>query len=469
MTVIELNRLKKYIYSPYFNANDDIKQLFDIFHSNIKSKKIKKTPLTKEFIWRKIYKSKPFNDKNYRKINSILLKLLQGFFAQEEYESNSIHKANYLLQAVSKKKIDELYNSSFRYARRLAEVQYEKPPSYYFYMFQLEKSYFQLTSVYDKQKKTRKSQKENPFDIETQSQFLDLYYIAEKLRHLCFVLSRSRLLKKDHEILFIDEIIQKIDQVNVTEYPPIAVYYQIYLSTIEPENLDHYYKLKELVFEHIDKFPHDIVTEIYDSTLNYCIRKINKGIEFNDELLNMYLYGLEKGYILKDGELSPTSFRNICTVGFKLGNHDWVYDFINEYQTSLNPNNRLNAVTYNMGRYYFHKKDYKVVIEKLRDVTYDDYQYELISKNTMIMAYYEMNEFDLLDSFLNSFRTFINRHKKIPEQRQLRYMNLIKIVKKMLYVTPGNKKAIEQLKTDIDNFKVIANKKWIQEKISELQ
>ena len=54
---------------------------------------------------------------------------------------------------------------------------------------------------------------------------------------------------------FIDEIINQAKKEKYQSVPPIALYYQIYLTHTEPEIEGHYFKLKELLDKHGLKFP----------------------------------------------------------------------------------------------------------------------------------------------------------------------------------------------------------------------
>jgi len=105
---VELNRLSKFIDSPYFNVNDDI----TILYKTIISKFEKGLEFEKEELWQPIAKSKEFDSLRLRKISSDLLKLVEQFLAQEVFESKKILKANYLLEAAGKKDLKKLYKTS---------------------------------------------------------------------------------------------------------------------------------------------------------------------------------------------------------------------------------------------------------------------------------------------------------------------------------------------------------------------
>jgi len=90
---VELNRLTKFVNSPYFNINVDITNLF----TKIISKFDKKLEFTKEELWKAISQNEEFESIRLRKISSDLLKLVEQFLSQEIFETKKFLKANYLI------------------------------------------------------------------------------------------------------------------------------------------------------------------------------------------------------------------------------------------------------------------------------------------------------------------------------------------------------------------------------------
>ena len=77
----EQNRLRKYINSPYFNKNQALIHLFEIFIDHINDEN--SNEIEKKNIWEKIQPQKKFDDVRFRKLCSDLLKLVESFLAQQ--------------------------------------------------------------------------------------------------------------------------------------------------------------------------------------------------------------------------------------------------------------------------------------------------------------------------------------------------------------------------------------------------
>lgn len=465
----EQNRLRKYLISPYFNKNEDLVKLFEILIEDINKKeknsdtqKVQFKELEKENLWFTLYPKMKFDGVKFRKLFSDLLRLVEGFLAQQIYDENPLHQATYLIEAVGKNGMSKLYSSTMRNARRLSKQQFLQPANYYYYQYQIEKNFFELS-----EHEFKRVEKKN---LEEIADNLDLFYIAEKLRYYCAILSHQHIISHEYKMPFIDNIIEQVRSNKYNEIPPIAIYYQIYLTLTDIENTNHYYILKELLEKHGLQFPKMEAYNIYDSTMNYCIRKINAGHpHFLKEYFDIYVDFLEKEIIFIRGQLTLLQFKNIIVTALRLGKYEWTEKFITNYQYRLPEASRENAVTFNYARLYFYQKKHDKVIELLREVEYEDVTYNLSSKAILLFTYYETDEVEPLYSLMESFRTFLNRHKEIPAQRRKNYHNLIKFTKKLTKIIAGEKKAIDKIKAEIDNTPALVNKDWLLEKIAELE
>ena len=456
----EQNRFRKYLCSPYFNKDATLLSLFELLLKDINSKR--RADLSKDSIWTRLISGKKYDDVRFRKYCSDLLKLLEGFLAQQVYDANPLHQATYLIDAVSKKKMEKLYNTTMKTARRLSDQQIHRPASYYYYQYEIEKNFYDL---FDFEKK-----RADRTNMEAIANNLDYFYLAEKLRMYCAVLAQQTFSSQEYKLLFIDEILSHIREINLDEVPPVAIYYQVYLTIAYKDDVEHYYKLKELLDLYSLNFTKQEALSLYYSATNYSIQKLNSGNqEFVEEVFNIYNNLIEKEIIFVNNELSPWDFKNIIVIALRLGKFEWTESFIKNYNNKLPEESRENAVTYNLAQLYFYQKRYDQVIQQLSNVEYEDVSYNLNSKTMLIATYYETDELIPLYSLFDSFNAYLNRNRKIPDDRKKYYKNLIKYTKKITKLPPGSKQAVEKLKKEVVETPNIVNKNWLKEKIAELE
>ena len=455
---IEMNRLEKYILSPYFNKNQYTTQLFGLLMKNVESKNAKE--LVKEDVWKILFEKEKYDDVRFRKINSDLLKLVEGYLAQQLYDENPLHQAIYLMEAVTRKKLDKLHNSTVKSAQELSKKQQYRPASYYFYQFQIEKNYYKIMDF----------QRDDKSNIEEIINNLDQFYLAEKLKYYLDILARQKVISHEYNLLFIEEIKAHLEKVDYEAIPPVSIYYHIYLTYIYPENDEYYYKLRGLVQKNINTFPPDEAYSIYLTMLNYCIAKINKNsIPFLEEYVNMFDELLKNEIIIDQIEISPYNFRNAIVAANRLKKYEWAENLIVNYQHKLPEDIRENTVKTNLASVYFYQKKYDKVIDLLRAVEFPDVLANLNAKSLLLLSYYDMEEINLLDSFIESFKVYINRHKNIAQERKELYLNQIKFVKKLSELPPRDRKALQKLKEELEATKNVASLNWLKEKVAELE
>jgi hypothetical protein len=485
---IEQNRLRKYVQSPYFNVNESLTLFFECltkhingnfnsnhaYHlaaaTNARNGSVaysEKQDLDKYEVWKILFEDEPYNDTRFRKLCSDLLELVENFLAQQIYDRSEVQHVAYLLEAVSKKKLDKLYLTCVRQAELASKQQPYKNAEYYYGKFLLEKNYYDMHEA-----ELNRGEKKNFGEM---INHLDHFYLTEKLRLYCTVLSHKRLVSHDYKLLFIDEIIAHIEKYKAQyeEIPAIAIYYHILLTQIDGEDTTHYFKLIDLLDKHYTRFSPSELYKMYISALNYCTKKVNQ----NDKSFLIVFHNLYKVLLKKEilfygtptMELSPWHFKNVVLIANRLGEYNWTENFIKEYQHKLPKELRESAVSYNLANVYFNRKQYDKVQNLLQSVEYQDLTYSLGSKTMLIVIYYEKDEFEALDSILKSFQTYLNRHKDIAETRRLAYLYLIKFVRRMTKIMPGDKKAIEQLKQEVLEANTAASRDWILEKLKELE
>ena len=460
----EINRLRKFIRSPYFNQDETLVQLFNLMVELTNEGQT----LSKVEIWSAIQGNNLYDDVRFRKYCSDLLKLIERFLAQEVFEQKKLRKSAFLIEAVGKKELSELYGSTIKRVKHLTHKQSLKTAEFYSDLFEIEKKYYEYIlsseTAADIKRKTEKN-------LEEMMSNLDSFYIAEKLKYYCEILYRKAEFSQDYQVKFIPEIIKQISNTqNELLSPPEAIYFQIYQTLIDSENEDHFNGLKVLLAKYIHYFPTSEAAALYSLALNYCTIKINKGEQkYLQEYFELNNILLEKELIFSDGLLNPWQFKNIVLIALRLGKFEWTENFIYNYKERLPPSLKENAVTFNLALLFFYQKKYGKVIEQLQSVEYEDPVYNLNSKSILIGSYYETDEIEPLYSLFESFRAYLNRHNDIPEQRKKLFLNLIKFTKRLTRIIAGDQKSLDKLKNDIDNSEGVASLKWLKEKIAELE
>ena len=450
------NRLRKFLMSPYFNRSEAIVKLYEFYITQVNTEVDDKgSKSSKEAFWNSVHTNKPFSDVRFRKYQSDLLKLVNNFLIQEKFSEDNIQQQQYLVDAVLSNQLEKLYDSSIRTLELLTENSKHKSSHYFYNKYRLNIKHYDIGEVRQDRKRKR--------PVEKIIENIDIFALGEKLRYTCLALSHKSIYNHDYELPDLTNSIK-----NYKHTPSLVVYQQMYLTQIESENEKHYFTLRSLLKQHGQIFPLDEAEFIYFSAINYCIKKVNQGfLEFRLELFKLYQDLLEKNILTATGTLSPWHFRNAITIALRLGDTNWVEKFISQYGPILPDKFRDNAVSFNLSQLYLYQKKYEDVIKLLQSVEYEDFTYNLNAKATLLTTYYEIEEIEALYSLMDSFRTFLNRHKDFTASRRSLYSNLIKYTKKLTRIKDGDKSTLQKLKDEVDQVKGIASEKWLKEKIAE--
>jgi tetratricopeptide (TPR) repeat protein len=262
------------------------------------------------------------------------------------------------------------------------------------------------------------------------------------------------------------QVIDRIEQDGFLN--TIALYYFCYRFMTEHYSLDYFRMFRTELAENGFRFPNPELKNLYLLAINFCIRKMNEGNEpFIQEGWELYNEGLEKGFLLENKRLSPFTFNNIVAFGIKLHLYDDVERFIHKYREFLEATQQEAYVSFNLARLEYQRKHYDKALQYLQTADFKDLVNNLIAKTLLLKIYYELDEFDLLESHLDSFRSFIRRRELSDYHRQ-NYQNIIALVKKLTSIRPGDREALSLLRKRIEETVILTEREWLIEQLDKM-
>jgi len=449
---------RKLIQSGYFSGNKDLLAFYD----EIAKRLDKEKSLDKRGIWTAtLGKQKPFNDVRFRKYTSDLFKLIKEFLVQQALTEEPELKRYLYLAALERQNPDKLIKGVERNWEEIAGGDDSYEHSSYLYRHLLESRKYSLLN-YEHRPYARAN-------VEAISSTLDVYFIVEKIRSATISHSRIQTEQYAYDIRLVTEIIKFLDDTgSYLENPVVALYYYMYKMLTEVDSHDAYYHYKEIILSSTDEFAREQAYELFQPALNYCRRRINEGeSKFLAEYLELYKYALERELVFDDGVLDPLQFRNTILTAMRQGDYKWAEHYIENYQDRLPNKQRANAVNYNSATLYFYQKNYDRALGFLRDVEYENTTYNLNAKTMLLAIYYETDADTALDSLFDSITAYLNRHKELPLTAQKAFGNLVSFTRRLTRMFPGDKKALDQLKSDLAEKKYVASRPWLEEKIAQ--
>lgn len=463
----ELSRFDQYLASPYFNENEDLKLLYRLVMPYLSSKGAKTTDnlSIKKLIWLKLYgRDCSYNDGQMRRLLSELTQHAHRFLALKKFEENPIQEQVSLLEALKEDAQDSHFTSLLRQT-------HSKELSVNFYSWEI---YFQKHKIADIQhyRSERAGDINGIFNnLKNADYHLDCYYFIKKLKYYCDVLDHRSITDKPVEIHLPFQFLEWLPESVFFQETKIKIYFSVIQMFLNAEKTEYFYQVKEMLSEAGQEFVKEELNHLYIYLKNYCIdSKINKGnLSFFNELFDVFKNIITQNIILKDGVLHPQDYKNIISVSIQVREFAWTEAFIQNYTPKLPPEERENALTYNLAKVYFAQNQYEKVIEQLREVEYDNLTYALGGKLMLLKTYYELNEYLALDSLIDSFRVYLRRNQTISKEVRQQYLNVLRFIKKLSNIHSGDQVAIAKIEQQIQECKNLADKGWIVQKVESLK
>ncbi len=460
LSIPQLNRFLKFIKSPYHNVNVSIERLAVYIIEYLKdNKKLE----DKEIIWRGLAAKKEFSDLRFRKLCNDLLERLEKFLILENLERNQIQQSNLLLDSIRKNRYEILAEKHISKSSKEISREIDQSSDYYLQRYFYEKTIQNLKSNYEKKVDLKKGKLRSYDQL---SKNLDAFYVIEKLRLATDLQTWKKMYKSD-ESIDLGVSLNILDQYQFDNIPSVEIYRSMYNLYKDESDTESYFKLKEKAQHNINSFPKDEQREIFDVLVSYCIKWVNKGdMDFHKETLLIYDWGIDQEITLNKGKLSPTSFRNYVVIGLRVGEFDKVEEFIKTNSLLLNDEHKENAVNFNLARVSFYRKNFNEVLEYLNQVNYEDIWYNVNSRTLLLATYYELHEWDTLDSNIDTFSTFLRRERSLGDAKRKSYKSFVNYLKKLQNSSYKRSKLLD-LQQKIIADKNVTTKQWLLEKIEE--
>lgn len=464
---LSLSRFRKFLLSPYHNENPALTELFDLIDEQWRAMgpdAFNSKQLSKPVVWKKLFGAEPYKDAILRRLASELLHLAYQFLYSETCRETAMEEKLALLRQFKAPSMDKHFRGLLRQAQALQESATPHSSTAYLHAYYLEQAQHQ-------QLEAQGGSLPHFHHLEQADAQLDHFYYAQKLKHYCDALGYENFLSRKPEIALPAGFMDQLEQSGLLEAPLLRAYYLVAQMLAQPQGEGYFQELKQLFFSrHAGFAPEDCHTLVIHLK-NYCIhKKINAGVsEYFAELFDIFKRAMDAGLLLKDGRLDPQDYKNIITVALFVQAFDWVESFIQDYTSHLPEDNQGNALAYNLAKVYFHQGQYEKVIAQLREVEYQSLVYALGSKLMLLKTYFELGEYLALDSLIESFRIYLRRKGEISRQVRQQYMNVLRFVKKLSNLAPHDRQGLAKIKEEALACEELAAKKWILEKIGEME
>lgn len=450
LSEIELRHFHRFVNSRVFNKHKHVIQLFDLILSYLKNDTYKLDKLT---AFELIFPNQPYQDKKIRDVMSYLQRVLERFLAfQELYQQDSTELIA-LSKSFRKRSFWKFFDAAAKRSDNAQQSTPIKDMDYHYRNYQLEQEkYFALIG----------KKRATETNLQSVTDLLDISYFSNRLRQSCYMIAHKNVYKGEYNFGIINEIINEVNSKQLYQIPAIGIYYHGYLALTETDNIQHFKNLQRELITNVQLFGKEEMRDLYVLATNIGIRFINKDQHQQmSETLELYKTGVTQGIFLTNDRISRFTYKNAIAIGLRLEQFSWAKQFIETYKDNLDLNYKEETYHYNLAKLNYSTQQYNTALQLLMTTALsDDVYINLDTKLLLSKVYYELADYDALESLITNFQTFIRRKQVISYQR-LNYQNFINCLRKLVSLNQYDKQAKQKLSEEIKSIHPLPEKYWL--------
>lgn len=451
----ERRAFKKFVRSPFHNAREDVRLLYEYVLENHR----KAALLDRKLVYAFIYNSEKFDDSKFRQIMTHLCRLMEEYLAIDHLKRDDVKMKMLTVKALKDKKLSEMAGQQLQKAEVLLHDTTWRNRDYF-------ERHYQILS--ERHLMSGGKERDKELDMAPLNEALEVSFIIEKLMRSCYMLSHQNVMKVEYAHGLTKELIPYIEKENLLKIPAVKLYYSAYHVLLPDAEEQWFYNLKEQLLEFGSLFKKEELSLLFRVPINYAVKKINKGQEkFIKEIFSLYQFGLEHNLFIQNKEISRFNYKNIITISLVLEEFEWAEEFIHGYKKFLPSASRESHYSYNLAKLHYYRKEYEAAMQLLTKVEYDDLFLNLDSKIILLKIYFETKEWDALDSLLSSIKTFLYRQKAMGYHKD-NYQNITDLTRKMSSLGQHNKKEIKAFRKLLEKTQPNTEKKWMGEQLMKI-
>ena len=449
----ELRRFGKFVRSPFFTHRSEMERMYAYL---ARCRYAGKELPDKELLFQKSFPGRRYDDLLLRGTMSDLRELLEEFLLWQRLRADELGARLALATEFRERNLNKLFLQAARKAQQQLEQEGMRNARFH------RKNLDYLIEIAQFQTRTTRT---STLPLQAIADSIDTLYLAEKLRHSCIQLSHQAVFKTQYQFGLLPQVLDQVENGAYLGTPAIALYYFCYRFLTEQYSLDYFRKFRAELAQNGRLFPDQELKILYLLAINFCIRQINEGVEpFVREGWELYREGLAKGFLLENQRISPFTFNNIVAFGIRLDVYAEVEQFIRQYDSFLEPSQRDSFVNFNLARLEYRRGHHSAALRLLQTADFRDLVNNLIAKTLQLKIYFELGEFDLLESHLDTFRSFIRR-RELSDYHRKNYLNIIGLVKKLAALPPGERVERAALRAEIQQTEVLSEREWLLEQV----
>lgn len=482
LTRDELKSFRRFLISPYFNRSQKVVKLYDRLIKYYPS--FDNTAISKENLHKHISPERPYNEITMRRLLLDLQKLCEKFMTQTFLEKKEAETRLFAIEELAIRGTERMHAHSVRDVKNILAKNEVIDADTCMNFFRLETEQFYFKMIYGKVDKNSFVESEAAKLINGIS-YLISYFMLEAIKHNDVLLNYSRSFNVKGNDRFISQFINLFDlerleifmkEHSLAGHGIIKAYINTLRAYLYMDNDFYYKEFRKSLYDNLEKLSNTDVHFLFARIIGYCIlksRKSEKFLEFFEkEQFDHYKTLLEnKYYETPANKYIPTDlFRNVLIQAAKLGELQWMEDFIEDYGRLLHPQRRPEVLLYANAMLYFERNAYDEALNCLSRITSEEFSYRIDIRNLYIRIYFEQEDYESALSAARSFRKFLKENPMVAEDKKASNLQFTASVIKLInYHNTNSKTDLTSLEMQIRKSENSISKFWLLDKVTGLE
>lgn len=444
----EWRGLEKWLRSPAHNNSEEVWQLFLHLRKQIRAEEA----LAVEAFSRAVGPAGETDIEHLHHLKSYLMKALEDFLLWSHGLSDPCLRQQTLATLFRQRNLGKLSRRAHRQALDCHERSVGRGLDFFDKQLRLETENIRLSE----RENTAQTQ-----DLQPLLDAQDLRFIVDKLQTACLLLSQQTVSPRRYETGLLGPLLHFLEGHRYLDVPAVALYYHGYRALSNPEDEAHFQRLKNLLHTHGPAFQGEELRNMYLLAVNFCIRRLNRQERgYLREVFELYQSGLEMGVFLENGQISRFTYINIAQAGMGLREFEWVAGFLENYKKYLPPGLREPVSRFSLARLFYETGRPAEAMQCLLQVEHDDVIHNLAAKTLLAKIYFEQQEFNALDSLLDSIEAYIRRKKLLGYHRN-NYLGFVRMLRLLGATDLARAENRARVREKIAGLPVLAEREWL--------
>lgn len=439
LTLKEMKQLRKLVISPYFLKHGKTIELFDFLlphHPEYNNHKVNDTSISEA-----LYPQENFNSQRIRDVMSYLVEVVEDYLVINYINQEPLEKSRLLVSTLYKRNMPDSLTYEFQAIGKFLKSEKNKNENGLWLTY-----YMSFLAFQSKEKNEVFYGNELTSAQIVMGNWLRWLYVVTII--LANELEENRNLPESKSVF--RQLLSTIKEFPFPKTDLLIIALEKIYNLKTGKRMEDYNELKSFTLEKRHFLHYTIQYKCIQALFHFLLVEglKNKTLMVSDDYSLWKSIGLELE-LKYNGNISSATFYNGAIELMKRRKTEEAEEFINKYSEFLSPDVKKTILNFTLANLYFLKKDFDKCIDCLikTDIALLGIL-KLTYKQLQLMVFFEKGEYELVKSYLDSFRHYI-KNKGLDEKLFSALNSSYKVFVRLVSIKekPYNKKSLEKLQS----------------------